>query len=62
MKFAQIAYRNAPDEPVDIALYVNTVSRLACGMLRTDAVEVFGGITSKPAALALAKSLGARVV
>jgi hypothetical protein len=58
-RFAQIEYRNAPDEPTCITLHVNTVAKLPTGQWRVHAVEQFPGIASKPAAMALARQLGA---
>lgn len=60
-RFAQIAYDNASDQPTSITVYVNTCARLACGAWRVDAVDRFPGIASKPDALALIRSLGARI-
>jgi hypothetical protein len=57
-RFAQIEYRNEPGKPTNITLHVNTCARVDGGW-RVHSVEQFPGITSKPAAMALARQLGA---
>jgi putative N-acetylmannosamine-6-phosphate epimerase len=59
MKIAQIEYRNAPDQPVNITLHVNTVQRLPCGSMQVVAVDAFDNLASKAEAMACARAFHA---
>jgi len=59
MKIAQIEYRNAPDQPCNITLHVNTVRMLAGGGMQVVSVDRFDNLASKEEALACARAFHA---
>lgn len=56
---AEIEYRNAPTEPVNITLHLMTLRHLDGGLCVVDTHDMRHGIKSKAEALAIVDQLGA---